>query len=185
MSTSRSACNKAKTLALETISVKAHSNIDATEYSVEERNFISYILDKNHSIQNGKTMRAQSRQGTHSWKIRLKEEEFASWLQKCNCFYLFFDGASKSNPSMAGAGGVIYNANGECVLFYKWGLGNISNNREEALALFQGHKKLIRLGIRTTKFFGDSSIVISLMAQKKNPQTLSSSRSYSAANSCK
>jgi len=50
MSTSRSACTKAKTLSLETISVKAHSNIDATEYSVEERNFISYIFDKNHSI---------------------------------------------------------------------------------------------------------------------------------------
>jgi len=115
-------------------------------------------------------MRAQSRQGTHSWKIRLKEEEFASWLQKCNYFYLFFDGASKSMPGMVGVGGVIYNANGECVLFYEWGLGNISNNRAEALALIQGLKQLSRIGIRTTKVFGDSSIVISLMSQKEIPK---------------
>lgn len=46
----RTLCNKAKSLALETISVKTQSNIDVTMISVEERNFISYILDKNNSI---------------------------------------------------------------------------------------------------------------------------------------
>jgi len=135
-STTRIVCNKAKNLALETITVKTQSNIDVAMYSVEERSFISYILDKNNSTQKGNIVKDQCSQETHSWKIRLKEEEFANWLQKCNNYYLFFDRASKSNPGIAGAGGLILNANGECVLYYEWGLGNLSNNRAEALALY-------------------------------------------------
>jgi len=167
------ACNKAKNLALETIYVKTQSNIDATTYSVEERSFINYILDKNYSIQNANIVKEQRSQETHNWKIKLKEEEFANWLQKCNSYYPFFDGASKSNPGIAGAGGLISNAKGECILYYEWGLGNISNNRAEALVLYQGLIQLIRLGIRSAKVFGDSSVVISLMAlKKKSPNAL-------------
>lgn len=142
-------------------------------YSVEERNFISYILNKNCNAQKGSMVNDQCRQETHSWKIRLKEEEFANWIQKCNNFYLFFDGASKSNPGITGAGGLIINANGECILHYEWGLGNVSNNRAEALALYQGLTQLNKLGIRSAMIFGDSSIVINLMVhQKELPNTL-------------
>eukprot|EP00253_Pinus_taeda_P019461 PITA_19461 len=135
---------------------------------VEERGFISYILDKNNNIQKGNKGKDQHSQETHSWKIRLREEEFANWLQNCNSYYLFFDGASKSNPGIAGAGGLILNANGECVLYYEWRLGNLSYSRAEALALYQGLTQLNRLGIRTTNIFGDSSVVISLMIQQKD-----------------
>lgn len=169
---SRIFSNKEKNLALKTISVKTHSNINVTRYNVEERSFISYILGENNSIQKGKTGKVQRNQEIHPWKIRLKEEEFANWLQNCNNYYLFFDGASKSNPGIVGAGGLILNANGECVLYYEWGLGNLSNNRAKALALYQGLTQLIRLGIRTVKIFGDSSVVISLMIQEKEPPNI-------------
>lgn len=89
-SATRIICNKAKILALETISVKTIGNIYATKYSVEERDFISYILEKNYNAQKGSMKEAQSRVEISSWKIRLKEEEFANWIQNCNCFYLFF-----------------------------------------------------------------------------------------------
>lgn len=58
-------------------------------YSVEERSFISYMLDKNNSIQNGNVAKDQHSQETHRWKIRLKEDELAKWLQNCNSHYLF------------------------------------------------------------------------------------------------
>lgn len=142
-------------------------------YSVEERNFIIYILDKNINAQKGSMVNDQRSQESHSCKIRLKEEEFINWIQKCNNFYLFFDGASKSNPGIAGAGGLILNANGECILYYEWGLGNISNNRAEALALYQGLTQLSRLGIRTARIFRDSSVVINLMVhQKESPNVI-------------
>jgi len=75
---------------------------------------------------------------SHSWKIRLKEDEFTEWLQNSNSHSLFFDGASKSNLGVAGAGGVIYNPNGDPIVSFEWGLRNLSNNRAEALALYQG-----------------------------------------------
>lgn len=115
----------------------------------------------------------QHRVETNSWKVRLKEEEFANWIQNCNCFYLFFDGAYKSNPGIAGAGGLIINAYGEHILHYEWGLGKVSNNRAEALALFQGLTQLRKLGIKLARIFGDSSVVIHLMVhQKDSPNTL-------------
>jgi len=102
----------------------------------------------------------------YSWKIRLKEEEFATWLKNCNTYYLSFDNASKSNPGIAGAGGVICNANGDCMVSYEWGLEHLSNNRAEALALYQGLIQLSKL-IDTNHIFGDSEVVIGLMAQNK------------------
>jgi len=76
----------------------------------------------------------------------------------------FFDGTSKSNPGIARVGGVIFNAKGDHILFYEWGLGQISNNRSEDLAIFQGLIQLSKLGIGTTKIFADLVVVISLMA---------------------
>jgi len=48
----RTPCNKAKSLALETISIKSQNNIDVTMYSVEERSFISYNINISSSLGN-------------------------------------------------------------------------------------------------------------------------------------
>jgi len=130
-------------------------------------------LERHHNVQEGNRREAQNKAEARSWKVRLKEQEFANWIQNSNCFYLFFDGASKSNPGIAGAGGLIINANGECILQYEWSLGKVSNNRAEALALFQGLTQLGKLGVKKAMVFGDSSIVIYLIVHQQNsPDTL-------------
>ena len=86
--------------------------------------------------------------------------------------YVFFDGASKSNPGMAGAGGLICNGNGDALLDYEWGLGSLSNNTAEALALYQGLIQLQKLGINTVVIIGDSAIVINLMISKRKAPNL-------------
>lgn len=134
----RTTCIKAKTLTLETISNNTTGKIDATQYSVEERDIISYILDMQHKVLEGNRREVQNKEVMRSWKIRLKEQGFANWIQESNCYSLFFDGASKSNPGIAGVGGLITNPKGECILHYEWSLGEVLNNRAEAMALFQG-----------------------------------------------
>lgn len=99
----------------------------------------------------------------HSWKITTKEEEFSSWLRGSNSLYLFFNGAFKSNPGIASAGRFIYNPSGRIIATYEWGLGNLSNNKVESLALYQALNKIQNLGINKAMIFGDSATIISLM----------------------
>ena len=69
------------------------------------------------------------------WEIRLDELEFISWKASLNELCLFFDGASKGNPGLAGGGGVITSANGIVLSNYAWGLGIESNNTAEFCGL--------------------------------------------------
>ena len=55
-------------------------------------------------------------------------EIFNSWWTKVDCHSLLFDGASKGNPRLAGAGGVIFYPGGNRQIDYAWGLGKKSNN---------------------------------------------------------
>ena len=64
---------------------------------------------------------------------------------------------------------MILNANGDTILSYDWGLGQTSNNRAEALALYQGLIQLGKLGINAAFIFGDSTVIISSMVQRKEP----------------
>ena len=98
--------------------------------------------------------------------------EFSIWLKICNTHYLFFDGASKSNPGMTGAGEIICNANGDIKSAYEWGLGPLSNNSVEALALYQGLIQLQKLGISTATILRDSAIIISLMVYNRNASNM-------------
>lgn len=168
----RNLYNKAWNLNLETISTKCHGTLKVLDLTVEERNYIECILDKS-SIEQ-KRRDPNSRDNTRcSWKIRMKYEEFARWLKKNNNHYLFFDGASKSNPGMAGAGGLICNGNGDVLIEYEWGLGHASNNRAEAFALLQGLLQLQKLGISKAIIIGDSAIIIGLMKNNIKAQSLS------------
>eukprot|EP00253_Pinus_taeda_P004750 PITA_04750 len=108
---------------------------------------------------NARQQQAQVRE----WEIRLPAQEYKMWMQSSNCPTLFFDGASKSNPGQAGAGGVILNESGVNICNYEWSLGRKSNNNAEALALYQGLMQLKRMGIRKALVFGDSAIIIRLM----------------------
>eukprot|EP00253_Pinus_taeda_P029236 PITA_29236 len=110
------------------------------------------------------------------WKIRLKTEELVELCKKKARKTLFFDGAAKGNPGSFGAGGVIKNADGRIESRYAWGVGFNSSIQAEALALLQGLKMLISLGIKDAIIFWDSQSIIKAMVDKSSPSDLRLSR---------
>jgi ribonuclease HI len=85
-----------------------------------------------------------------------------------NIFYhMNFDGCSKGNPGLAGAGAVIYNDQFQEI----WGgslfVGqNITNNHSEYAGLLLGLEKAIQLDIKSLIVRGDSQLVINHMTGK-------------------
>lgn len=74
-------------------------------------------------------------------------------------YQLFFDGASKGNPGIAGAGGVIYH-NGDELTTYTKHISHATNNVAEYLALYIGLLRCKELNITELEVFGDSQLVI-------------------------
>ena len=60
------------------------------------------------------------------WEITLDKSQFENWLKEMKIFKLFFDGASKGNPGMAGGGGVIIFPEGKTETKYCWNIGQDS-----------------------------------------------------------
>ena len=58
-----------------------------------------------------------------------------AWLQEQNSYSLFFDGASKGNPGVVGAGGILLDPRGQIEKNFAWGLGRKTNNEVESMAL--------------------------------------------------
>lgn len=76
------------------------------------------------------------------WQIRKNEEEFQAWLFTQTLPTLFFDGAAKGNPRLAGAGVIITNPTVSSIHRFAWGLGHTTSIQAEVMALFQGIKML-------------------------------------------
>ena len=82
-------------------------------------------------------------------------------------YKLFFDGCSKGNPGLAGAGAVIYNNENQEI----WSGSNFvgeraTNNQAEYEGLILGLKKAIDLNIKYLLVKGDSQLVIQQMTGK-------------------
>jgi len=95
-------------------------------------------------------------------KIRNPVKDYAAIFPKPE-YLLQFDGCSKGNPGLAGAGAVIYNYENEI-----WGASNfigskITNNVAEYYGLIMGLEKALDLGIRVLAVEGDSLLVIKQM----------------------
>ena len=73
-----------------------------------------------------------------SWEVHLEEQDFIKWRSTLEEHCLFFDDASKGNPSVAGGGGILLGPTGMMEMSFAWGLGSVLNNRAEDLALWQG-----------------------------------------------
>jgi ribonuclease HI len=76
---------------------------------------------------------------------------------------LQFDGCSKSNPGIAGAGAVIYKFTEEISSKIKFVGNNATNNAAEYTGLIIGLKEAINLGIKALTVEGDSMLVIKQM----------------------
>jgi len=107
-----------------------------------------------------------------NWEIRLGEQEFIKWRSALNEHCLFFDGASKGNPGIAGGGGVLLGPEDSTVIRFAWGLGRETNKRPEALALWQGLNQAIKGNFLSISVFGDSRLIIQALNTHKNPAKL-------------
>jgi ribonuclease HI len=78
-------------------------------------------------------------------------------------YKLNFDGCSKGNPGLAGAGAVIYYFDKEYWANYTFVGEKITNNHAEYTGLIFGLKQAKQLGIKNLKVEGDSLLVINQM----------------------
>ena len=76
---------------------------------------------------------------------------------------LIIDGASKGNPGPAGAGVVLYDADGWELDAMSIPLGVRTNNEAEYLALIHGLKRARELGIEKVRVMSDSELLIRQM----------------------
>jgi ribonuclease HI len=84
-----------------------------------------------------------------------------------NKYTLFFDGCSKGNPGLSGAGFVIYNNNENELSSNSFFVGdNQTNNYAEYMGLIQGMEEAIRINIKNLVVSGDSLLVINQMNGK-------------------
>ncbi|ESQ34384.1 hypothetical protein EUTSA_v10008082mg [Eutrema salsugineum] len=70
-----------------------------------------------------------------------------------------FDGASKGNPGLAGAGAVLKTEDGSLICKVRQGLGIATNNAAEYHGLILGLKHAIERGYRKIKVKGDSKLI--------------------------
>jgi hypothetical protein len=64
---------------------------------LEEEQWIKSFKIRDHSQQTGSKIKQET------WEICKEEEDFEEWKLNINMHILFFDGASKGNPGVAGA----------------------------------------------------------------------------------
>ena len=91
-------------------------------------------------------------------QLNKKKAEDAKILPICE-YILNFDGSSKGNPGLAGAGVVIYK-NGEEIKTIAQFVGHKTNNQSEYSALIIGLKEALNQGIDHLCVLGDSLLVI-------------------------
>ena len=84
-------------------------------------NWCKQYLKENSSLQS-KIVSERTSHASHSlqWEIRLSTKDFQSWLRDKNSYSLFFDGASKGNPRVAGAGGILVDPRGQVEQIFAW-----------------------------------------------------------------
>lgn len=78
-------------------------------------------------------------------------------------YEMYFDGCSKGNPGLSGAGSVIYK-NGEEMWANSYFVSNNStNNVAEYFGLIRGLKRAIKMNINSLIIKGDSQLIIKQM----------------------
>jgi ribonuclease HI len=81
--------------------------------------------------------------------------------------HMNFDGCSKGNPGLAGAGAVIYNGEFQEIWSGSLFVGkNITNNRAEYAGLILGLESALQMNIKALIIRGDSQLIINHMTGK-------------------
>eukprot|EP00253_Pinus_taeda_P005179 PITA_05179 len=101
------------------------------------------------------------------WRKRETDDIFQSWWRAQNVTTIFFDGASKGNPGVAGAGRVIYFAEGLSSVSFAWGLGEKTNNQAEILGLLKACHIAREKSAKDIQVFRDSEILIKKLIREE------------------
>ena len=96
-------------------------------------------------------------------------------------YRLQFDGCSKKNPGLAGAGAVIYHYNKEIWSDHLFVGTSATNNFAEYAGLIIGLEKAIQLNIKVLHVEGDSLLVINQVTGKYNCNSLNLIEQYNKA----
>jgi ribonuclease HI len=97
------------------------------------------------------------------WRLWIPEQDFQKWWKNQGKATIFFDGASKGNPGISGAGGVIYSSDSQSKDSFSWGLGKNTNNQAEILGLLKACQLAQGNGEKYIQVFGDSEILIKIL----------------------
>ena len=90
------------------------------------------------------------------WNSRCSSENLDEFVLSCH----FFDGASKGNPGISGAGGMVYSPDSLTKSSYSWGIGSLTNNQAECYSLLMASQIALENGYKSVQIFGDSEMLI-------------------------
>ena len=111
---------------LETKTILRNSNLSDPE---EDHWLMEFVPNHHHRKNPSSVPRA-------CWEFHLEEQEFIKWRENLQDHCMFFNGVSKGNLGVAGGGGILLGPHAMMVMTFAWGLGFVSNNIAEALALW-------------------------------------------------
>ena len=95
-----------------------------------------------------------------SWRFRGDTGALNSLWMSSSSAAIFIDGASKGNPGVSGAGGLVISSDGLSSIKFYWGLDIMSNNQVEFYSLLQASQLAKNKGYKSVQIFGDSKILI-------------------------
>ena len=96
-------------------------------------------------------------------------------------YEMYFDGCSKGNPGLSGAGAVIYKNEEEIWSNSYFVSNNATNNVAEYFGLIRGLKRAIKMNIRCLIVKGDSLLIIKQMTGKYKVKSESMIELYNIA----
>ena len=97
------------------------------------------------------------------WRVRLPTAKFPFWWKSKGVATIFFYGAAKGNPGIAGVGGLIFSLDSEKFSSFCWGLGICSNNQVESYNLLMACQVAKKIGLKDIQIFGDFEVLIKLL----------------------
>ena len=102
-------------------------------------------------------------------------------MEQEDIYEMYFDGCSKGNPGLSGAGAVIYKNEEEIWSNSYFVSNNATNNVAEYFGLIRGLKRAIKMNIRYLIVKGDSLLIIKQMTGKYKVKSESMLELYNIA----
>ena len=76
---------------------------------------------------------------------------------------MFFDGVSKGNPRIIGAGGLILSLDRSSEIYFSWGLWKCLKNQAECYSLLKACQIVKDIGYKAIHIFRDSELLIKVL----------------------